>query len=149
MGEVRFYHLTRTSLDSALYSILEKALEKGMKAIVFASSEAQAETVSTQLWTVQPGGFLPHGTARDGMPEKQPVFIGVGADNPNGATLLVTLDGHAPPDPAAFERSCVLFEEHQSESMARARAAWKALKDAGVELSYWQQGENGGWQKTA
>jgi DNA polymerase-3 subunit chi len=30
-----------------------------------------------------------------------------------------------------------------------ARAQWKELKAKGLELSYWQQGENGGWQKKA
>ena len=36
-----------------------------------------------------------------------------------------------------------------NEELQAARAQWKELKAKGLELSYWQQGENGGWQKKA
>ncbi|HAU29495.1 MAG TPA: DNA polymerase III subunit chi [Rhodospirillaceae bacterium] len=149
MSEVRFYHLTRTSLDSALYGILEKAVGQGMRTVVDAGSPERAEQLSAQLWTVQPSGFLPHGTAKDGMPERQPIYIGENSENLNGATLLVMLGGQAPPDPEAFSLCCLVFEDRDADAVVLARKSWKSLKEAGGFLSYWQQGENGGWQKTA
>ncbi len=38
MMEIRFYHMTRTTLEAALPQMLEKTLERGQRAVVRASS---------------------------------------------------------------------------------------------------------------
>ena len=149
MSDIRFYQLSGTGLDAALSGLLEKALSRGMRAVVAAGSEEGAERISGMLWTAEPAGFLPHGTAKDGTPALQPVFIGPGEDNPNGAKLLVVLDGFAPSAPDAFEMCCIMFDGADESALRRAREAWKALKEGGHALSYWQQDADGRWQKTA
>ena len=47
----------------------------------------------------------------------------------------------------AAERVIVLFEARDEEAMAAARAAWKALRDAGAATSYWREGDEGEWVK--
>ena len=46
-----------------------------------------------RLWIYDDASFLPHGTARDGEPETQPIFLTTGDDNPNAATMLVRVSG--------------------------------------------------------
>ena len=41
----------------------------------------------------------------------------------------------------------MLFEARDEEAMAAARAAWKALRDAGAAPSYWREGDEGEWVK--
>ena len=149
MSEIRFYQLSRSSLASALSGILAKALERSMRAVVAAGSAELAEKVSADLWTEDPSGFLPHGTEKDGESAMQPVFIGAGEENPNGAKLLITLEGAEPASPDAFELCCIVFAGSDDAALGRALAAWKTLKEAGHVLSYWQQDDAGRWQKTA
>jgi len=41
-----------------------------------------------------------------------------------------------------------LFDGRDEDAVTSARARWKALKDEGHDLTYWQQGERG-WEKKA
>ena len=66
MTEIRFYHLQRTTLEAALPPMLEKTLERGQRAVVLAGSDERVEQLTDHLWTYDEGGFLPHGSARDG-----------------------------------------------------------------------------------
>ena len=50
---------------------------------------------------------------------------------------------------AAYERVILLFDGNDADQLASARAQWKALKDKGFSLTYWQQNERGGWEKKA
>ncbi len=148
MTEVSFYHLQRTSLEKALPSLLEKVLEKGLRALVLAGSDERVEALNTALWTYDPGSFLPHGGPKDGPGEGQPIYLTTDPDsNPNGAGILVQVDGNYTNDFSGFERVLDIFNGNDPEALAAARGRWKSLKDAGHDLAYWQQGETGGWQK--
>ena len=77
----------------------------------------------------------------------QPVFLTDRAENPNGAGVLVVLAGaETSPDDAAFELALRLFDGRDEEALQEARREWKRLKDAGLVLSYWREGENG-WER--
>jgi DNA polymerase-3 subunit chi len=93
MTDVRFYHLTSTSLEAALPQMLEKTLERGQRAVVIAGSEERVEALNAHLWTYKDRGFLPHGTAKDGHSEAQPVWLTESDENPNGAQVLFLTDG--------------------------------------------------------
>jgi len=93
MTEIRFYHLQRTALETALPPMLEKTLERGQRAVVMAGSEERVEHLTDQLWTYSERGFLPHGSARDGNAALQPIWLTTADDNPNGAQVLFLTDG--------------------------------------------------------
>ncbi|MEK9645835.1 MAG: DNA polymerase III subunit chi, partial [Alphaproteobacteria bacterium] len=93
MTDISFYHLVHTPLERALPKLMEKVLESGARAVVRTGSSERAEAVSGALWTFDPASFLPHGTARDGSPEEQPIWITPDDENPNGANILVLTDG--------------------------------------------------------
>ncbi len=146
MTDVRFYHLTRKTLEQALPELLEKTLQRGWRAVVMTSSAERAESLAQHLWTYAPNGFLPHGTAKDGFAEDQPVWLTEKDENPNGATVLFLTDGATSARVGAFEIACEIFNGHDEEAVAASRAKWKNYKDEGHALSYWQQNEKG-WTK--
>jgi len=148
MPEFRFYHLERRRLDSALPDILEEALAEGARAVVQAPSGEQVEALNERLWTYSDESFLPHGAARDGEPEAQPVYLTDGEENPNGATMLVLVDGTEPGDLAGFSRCADLFDGNDPDAVIAARGRWRAATAAGHTLTYWQQTEKG-WEKKA
>ncbi len=147
MAEVLFYHLERQPLERVLPELLEKCLERGWRAVVQLGSEERRDALDAHLWTYRDEAFLPHGTVKDGEPEAQPVWLTAGDDNPNGATVRFLADGAPMPDPAGYARVVMLFDGQDPEALDRARAAWKVVKAAGHDATYWQQSERGRWEK--
>ena len=147
MTEVRFYHLTRTALEAALPQMLEKTLERGQRALVMAGSEARVEALTAQLWSYSDQSFLPHGSAKDGHAEDQPIWLTLDDEVPNGASVLFLTDGATSQRIDAYARCAILFDGNDPAAVAAARAQWTDLKGEGHELSYWQQNERGGWQQ--
>lgn len=146
-AEVRFYHLTRKSLETALPEILTKIVERGGRAVVLGGSAERIEALDQHLWTFRPDSFLPHGAARDGFAEDQPIFLTWKDENPNGARTLVVVDGVETAAVDEFDLVCDLFDGNDEEAVGRARERWKAHKTAGRALTYWRQTERGGWER--
>ncbi|MBL6932411.1 MAG: DNA polymerase III subunit chi [Rhodospirillales bacterium] len=149
MTEVSFYHLQKSRLEDALPVLLEKTLSAGKRALVMVGSDARAEQLNNELWSYVQGSWLPHGTAKDGRPEDQPIWLTAGDDNLNNATFLFLTDGAASDDVSAFERCFELFDGNDSTQVAVARERWKAYREAGHPLKYLQQTERGGWEEKA
>ncbi len=147
--DTQFYHLTVTPLERALPKLMEKACASGVQALVH-GTPAQVEALDRALWTYHPGQFLPHGTAQDPQPERQPVFLTPGMDNPNRATLLVITNGATYlEEHGAFERLFDIFDGTDGAAAAAARERWQAYGARGYPLSYVKQKDDGGWEKTA
>ena len=149
MTEVRFYHLTRTALEQALPQMLEKTIERGQRAVVRAASEARVEALSARLWTYHDRSFLPHGNLKDGRPERQPVWLTVEDEAPNGAEVLFLADGATSEKVGDYARCVILFDGGDDEAVGEARRQWTVFKDAGHEVSYWQQDYQGRWGQQA
>jgi DNA polymerase-3 subunit chi len=149
MTDIGFYHLQRMPLERALPKLLEKVLERGLRAVVIAGSEERVEALNTALWTYEQDSFLPHGSARDGNAEAQPVWLTVEDENPNGATVLVLTDGTDSPQLDRYERCVLMFDGTDEAALAAARRRWQAYKTAGHKLTYLQQTEHGGWEQKA
>jgi DNA polymerase-3 subunit chi len=149
MTEIGFYHLQRTPLEQALPSLLEKALKLGLRAVVIAGSEERVEALNAALWTYRDDAFLPHGSARDGNAERQPIWLTAEDENPNDATVLVLTDGADSASLGRFERCVLMFDGTDETALAAARQRWQVYKAGGHKLTYHQQTDQGGWQKKA
>jgi DNA polymerase-3 subunit chi len=147
MTEIRFYHLQRTALETALPPMLEKTLERGQRAVVMAGSEERVEHLTDQLWTYSERGFLPHGSARDGNAALQPIWLTTADDNPNGAQVLFLTDGTNSLKVADYQLCVELFDGNDEAAVQTARERWKNYKDAGHTLTYWQQSAAGRWEQ--
>ena len=89
--EFWFYHLERQPLQAVLPVLVEKTLARGWRALLRFSTLERLETIDSALWTYRDESFLPHGSARDGHPGRQPAFLTLDDANPNGAAVLFLL----------------------------------------------------------
>lgn len=149
MTEVLFYHLERRSLEQVLPGLLEKCLERGWRAVVQTGSPERRDALDQRLWDYREDAFLPHGTAADGHDADQPVYLTDGPDNPNHAAVRFLVDRAEPPDLSGYDRAVYVFDGHDGDAVADARQRWKAARDAGFDVTYWQQSEAGRWEKKA
>lgn len=126
----------------------EKALAGGQRLLVIGARD-RLEQLDKLMWTYADHSFLPHALAGGPHDADQPVLLSETAEPANGATLLLSLEAGVPGTLDGFDRLLNLFEDG-TPAHARARADWKALSAReGVERSYWQQTDRGGWQKQA
>ncbi|MFI4975451.1 MAG: DNA polymerase III subunit chi [Caulobacterales bacterium] len=145
--EVWFYHLERTALDQALPELLEKTLARGWRAAVRARDRDRVEHLDGWLWSYRDDSFLPHGVEGEPLADRQPVLIGTGLENVNGANALFLIDGADSGDISPYERCILLFDGRDESALGEARKRWSAFRAAGHPVSYWRQGETRGWEK--
>lgn len=149
MSEALFYHLEHFPLERVLPSLVEKSLERSWRVIIRSGSQERLDALDLHLWTYREDSFLPHGTAKDGPPDAQPVFLTMADDNPNGAQVLFLVEGAQFNEAGDYERIVYLFDGRDEDALAQARASWKAAKATGIPTTYWQQEAGGRWVKRA
>lgn len=145
MTEIGFYHLTRSSADQALPKLLGRTLAAGQRAVVRCNSAEHLVALDAALWACADPDWLPHGNARTGHPELQPIWLTLEDEAQNGARFLFLLNG-GEAQLAAYDRVFDLFDGQQEPAVIAARERWSAAKAAGHALTYWQQGDRG-WVK--
>jgi DNA polymerase-3 subunit chi len=145
--EVLFYHLERQPLERVLPQLIGKTLDRGWRAVIQAGSEERVEALSAALWVTGEESFLPHGTARDGNADLQPVWITESDGNPNAANVRFLVDGARVGNVAVFERVVFLFDGRDAEAVQNARDAWKDFLREGHTVTYWREDAQGRWQK--
>ena len=149
MPEALFYHLERQPLERVLPTLLEKSLERGWRVIVQLGDEERLEALDSHLWTYRDDSFLAHGTAKDGHPILQPIYLTTKGENPNGANIRFYVHGASLEEADGYERLVFLFDGHDEGAVQQARAHWKLLRDQGCTVTYWQQDEQGRWVQKA
>lgn len=150
MPEVRFYHLTRGTLEHTLAVVLPRVMERGQRAVVQVGSEERSEALANYLWTFDDSSFLPHGTQKDGFAERQPIWLTARDEPPpNEAEVLFLGDGADSSHLEAYTLCVFIFDGGDPDALASARDRWRNFKAAGYELTYWQQDEAGRWSKKA
>ena len=149
MAEVLFYHLTESTLEKALPTLLEKSIGRGWRAVVQAGSEERRDALDQHLWLYRDDSFLPHGADHEPHAEEQPIILTAGPANPNGAQIRFLVDGAPPPPLDGYERAVFLFDGNDDGQLEGARTHWKALKGHGHDVTYLQQAPDGRWERKA
>jgi len=150
MAEVLFYHMTVSRLEQALPGLLERSLERGWKVVVQTVTEERRDALDAHLWTHKDDSFLPHASRSSSEDAaRQPIWITEQDENPNQAEVRFLVDGAITADPESHQRIVYMFDGHNAEAVSSARERWKVEKEAGHDLTYWQQGEGGRWEKKA
>jgi DNA polymerase-3 subunit chi len=148
MTEILFYHLEHHPLERVLPVLIERSLERGWRVVVEAGSAERLQQLDEMLWTFRDDSFLPHTLAGSGDEADQPVLLTTGADNPNAAAIRFFVDRALPTEGGDYQRLVFMFDGHDPDAIAEARAAWKDLRER-HDLTYWQQDANGRWEKKA
>ena len=146
---VGFYHLVEMPLEQALPRLLEKVSAAGHRVVIMAKTPERVSFLDGLLWTWSPDSWLPHGSARDGDAELQPIWLTEGEDNPNKADVLVLTDGVSPSSLEGYARVLTMFDGRDDAAVDSARELWRRWKADGLELTYYQQTESGGWFEKA
>jgi DNA polymerase-3 subunit chi len=146
LAEIGFYHLLVTPLERALPKLLERAWSQRYRVVLRAASAERVEYLNRVLWTYEEAAFLPHGSARDGNPALQPIWLTDRDENPNGATMIVLIDGLEAEDLSGFTRCADLFDGNDGNAVDAARSRWRRAREAGHSLTYWQQTVSG-WDR--
>jgi len=150
--EALFYHLETKGLEDVLPGLLERTRERNWRAVVRVGSAERMAALDNHLWTYSEEAFLAHGTAAEGQSQRQPIFLTVEDENPNGAQVLFLVGGAVPEDWAAprvteLARVVLLFDGRDPEAVAFARVAWTNAKAAGHDATYWKESASGKWEK--
>lgn len=150
MGDVLFYHLTRSDLAGTLRLLLEKSLERGWRVAVRGTDPAVMERLDAQLWLGPEDRFLPHALAGGPHDARQPVLLTTAADAANAPDCLMAVAGAGvtAAEAAEHDRVCILFDGTDGAELSGARALWKDLTSAGATAQYWSE-ETGRWQMKA
>ena len=150
MTEIWFYHLQSQPLVRALPTLVEKAVERGWRVVVQTVDEQRLKLLDDLLWTYAPASFLAHGVASDKDAARHPILLTMSSDNPNAAQVRMYVDGSevaSAPETAVYERVMLMFDGRDETELAAARRQWTRLKGQGFTLAYWQQSEEGRWER--
>jgi DNA polymerase-3 subunit chi len=144
-----FYHLTQSTAEALLRTILPRAQGMGWRVFVRGTDTAALARLDDALWVEPADSFLPHAMSGGPFDARQPVLIGT--DKPaSGTAAMVLIHGAtATADEArGLERLWVVFDGHDEGAVSGARALWRDLAAGGIGLEYWSEAD-GRWQKTA
>jgi len=158
LGEVYFYHITQSEVDTTLAMLLRRARQAGWRVVVRGRDRTRMEALDQALWRGGDAAFLPHGLAGGPHDALQPVLLtwaeAAQAQAPQEiqAECLMTIDG-APVSPeqvATAQRVCVLFDGRDEAAQQQARQQWRALTKGGCAARYWaQEDASGKWVQKA
>ena len=147
--EILFYHLTRQPLDAVLPPLVEKSLGRGWRVVIQSGNPERVAALDALLWTYDEASFLPHAVAAEAMPD-EPVVIAADGANPNGAAIRFLVErAPLPDDIATYARVVLMFDGQDDEAVAEARGHWTTVKGLGLAGTYWQQDDDGRWNKKA
>lgn len=149
MGTVMFYHLTRSTAEDTVTSLLGRAIGMGWRIMIRGRDAARLDRLDAHLWLKPEDSFLPHGRVGGADDAAQPVLLGDGPIT-NSATAMMVLDGAevALAEAQSLSRVWLIFDGNDPKALAAARSQWKSLTEAGVAAQYWSE-ESGKWQMKA
>lgn len=144
-----FYHLENSTLEAALVPLLEKCRAANMRSLIRVQNMDTLKKLDQYLWTYREDSWLPHAISGSGVDDAQPILLTTEPTNANNATSLFILENAPLGEIDGIERGFYMIDGNNPELVAAARIEYKSAKDKGFDVSYWQQNENGKWEKKA
>ena len=139
MGVAYFYLLTESTVEQTLPSLISRAQGQGWQIELRGVDPGRMAALDAALWLGPEDSFLPHGLAGGPHDAAQPVLLTVGAGTTRACVMCIEGAEVSPAEVQAAQRVCILFDGHDEAALARARAQWKGLTDAGCAAQYWAQ----------
>lgn len=142
--QVRFYQLSAAPLAKVLPKLLEKIYEQRQRILLLCANEEEVKNFNDGLWTYNPGSFLPHGTSKEGSPERQPIWLSSKVEPLNGATICVSTEPKPLEELKRFETIVYLFEASRNAGFIKL---WTDCQTKKIDSCFWGQGSQGEWVK--
>jgi DNA polymerase-3 subunit chi len=136
MPRVAFYVIQDSGPDDRLRlacKLTDKAYHLGHSVYIQAQSAEQARQLDELLWTFRAGSFLPHALAPQAEPSDHPILIGVDAEPPAEAQVLINLSDQVPPSFTRFERVAEIPGTDEA-GRRTGRERFKFYRDQGCAL---------------
>jgi len=148
MGMILFYHLTRSTEEQTLRTILARALGQDWRVMIRGTQIAALRRLDARLWQHPADSFLPH-AVEGGADGDQPVLLGLGPIG-NAARGVILIEGAvvSEAEVQALDRVWIVFDGADPDRLNAARSQWKHLTGAGLAAQYWSE-ESGKWEKKA
>ena len=151
--QVSFYQITQGTIEQTLFKLLSKIYSLGKRVVVVADSEERVEHLNISLWTQGHGSFLPHGSMRDDAAADQPIWLTSFYENPNQASVLVSLYSTFSVERIeqenGVERELVLFVPSDTTQYQAAQQAWRHAEERRWTTTLWLQTPTGWLQDEA
>jgi DNA polymerase III subunit chi len=149
MGTAMFYHLTRSTAEDTVTSLLGRAVGMGWRIMIRGKDQARLDRLDAHLWLHPENSFLPHGRAGGSVDSAQPVLLGNGPITNNATAMMLLDNAEVTFDEAqSLSRVWLIFDGEDQAALSAARLQWKTLTEAGIPAQYWSE-ETGKWQMKA
>lgn len=89
MIRISCYQTLNENLPKTFAQLAEKCFYNKLQTLVFTANKDLIATLDKVLWTYSKKHFIPHGTAYDPLPEKQPICITDQLLNINNAQVMM------------------------------------------------------------
>ena len=148
LTEVGFYHLTRSTLERGAAAPAGEGLCRAASACVVRVGDRRAARAAQPRLVDLRQGQLPAARHARGRLRRGPADLPDRrrSRTPNGATILVLVDGAAAPDLGRVRPLPRPVRRRRPRSgRARPRALARGPGGRAMAATYWQQSERGGW----
>ncbi len=146
--EVSFYNLTRLPIQKAAPKLIEKIYYSNQRILVIFSDHDLMKSVDDCIWSYSTKHFIPHATENDDFIDQQPVLLTTKLNNSNNSSILMTI-GAIDLGNFALPKVIHMFDGNDQKQLDFARARWKHYQNLQINIIYWQQKEDGSWEKKA
>jgi DNA polymerase III subunit chi len=132
MPRVQFVRLTRPEKAKHLCALAEEFFHDGKRVLVMVVDDHQGMTLDSFMWGWQRGSFIPHALDNGAVDcIDDPVVIGTGEHNPNGAQVLIMGKPCSLSFLRQFETVIDFAETYEASLAAAARQRFQQYREAG------------------
>jgi len=129
--QVTFYAVQSAGVSDWAAKLVESAVAKDRRALVFCSSSKEAASIDEHLWTFKDDTFIPHEVYDELAVETQrslPVLVTTTEENTNGANILIQLGRGSLEFGLKFDHVIELVDRADTEELQISRERYKAWK---------------------
>lgn len=134
MPKIEFIRLRKPEKAKHLCELADAFHRQGLRVLITVLDDNQGITLDSFMWTWQKGAFIPHAFdngAVDCLDE--PVVIGTGEHNPNGARILIMGKPCSIDFIRQFEQAVDFADVYDETLAAAARRRFLQYREAGFD----------------
>ena len=132
MTEVDFYTHVQDKYEVAC-TLSAKAVEKGLRVLIYTPDSASAERMDQLLWTWQQLSFVPHCRGGSRLAPVTPVIVDHEAESLDRDDVLINLHPETPSFFSRFHRLVEIVGQDEGDKR-QARERYKFYRDRGYDI---------------